>query len=227
MNIGENMRRFGVDGDDADDRVVAQAVTDVVEAEEDDAGSPGVRVASTGPAAPIVLPPSASQDALVEAIQQASALGVPLLLEPGTYFTKPGHNQRIAIGSNGLEIRPAAVTPQGTPPALIKRPDLSINLQGPDDNYGLFFIPSPPTSAELAGITTWKPYDDGTNAPFEYGVVIRGQVAITGVSVDCNMHQQKSTRCPRAQQIIQPCSGSLVKRIPHRRAPPAGNASYT
>lgn len=202
MSIGENMRRFGVDGDDADDRVVAQAVTDVVEAEGDSAGSPGVRVASTGPTAPIVLPPSASQDALVEAIQQASALGVPLLLEPGTHFTKPGRgrNQRIALGPNGLQIRlaaPSAGTPPGTARAVIKRPDSSINLQAPDDNYGLFFIPSPPTSTELAGITTWKPYDDGTNEPFEYAVVVRGQISITGVSVDCNMHQQKIETLPK------------------------------
>jgi hypothetical protein len=72
---------------------------------------------------------------------------------------------------------------------------LAINLQASDDNYGLFFIPSPPTPTELAGITTWKPYGDGTNS--EYGVVIRGQIAITGVSVDCNMHQQKIETLPK------------------------------
>jgi hypothetical protein len=200
MSIGENMRRFGVDGDDADDRVVAQAVTDVVEAEGDSARSPGVRVASTGPTAPIVLPPSASQDALVEAIQQASALGVPLLLEPGTHFTKPGRVQRIALGPNGLQIRlaaPSAGTPLGTARAVIKRPDSSINLQAPDDNYGLFFIPSPPSPSELAGIAKWKPYGDGTKEPFEYKVVIRGEIAITGVFVDCNMHQQEIEKLPK------------------------------
>jgi hypothetical protein len=201
MSTGETMRHFGGDGDD--DRVVAQAVTDVVEAEGNDAGSSGVSVSSAGPAAPIVLPPSTSQDALVEAIQQASALGVPLLLEPGTHFTKPGRgrNQRIALGPNGLQLRlaaPSAGTPQGSAQAVIKRPDFSINLQAPDDNYGLFFIPSPPTVTELAGITTWKPYDDGTtNEPFEYAVLIRGHISITGVSVDCNMHQQKIETLPK------------------------------
>ncbi|HET9257243.1 MAG TPA: hypothetical protein VFO16_18870, partial [Pseudonocardiaceae bacterium] len=196
MSIGENMRHAGID--DADDEVEAQPVTDVAVAERDGAGSPGVNVANA--AAPIVLPPSTSQDALVEAIRQASALGVPLLLEPGTHFTKPGRNQRIAIGANGLQIRlaaPPASTPQGTLPAVIKRPDLSVSLQAPDDNYGLFFIPAPPSPAELAGITTWKPYGDGTKEPFEYGVVIRGQIAITGVSVDCNMHQQKIETLPK------------------------------
>jgi hypothetical protein len=195
MSTGENMRHLG---NDADDQIEAQAFTDIVEAEGDGAESSGVSVASTGPAVPIVLPPSTSPDALVEAIQQASALGVALLLEPGTHFTKPGRNQRIAIGANGLEIRlaaPPAGTPQSTLPAVIKRPDLAINLQAPDDNYGLFFIPSPPTPTELAGITTWKPYGDGTNS--EYGVVTRGQIAITDVSVDCNMHQQKIETLPK------------------------------
>jgi hypothetical protein len=197
MSTGENMRHLDAD---ADGQFAAQAFTDVVEAEGSGARSSGVSVASTGPAVPIVLPPSTSPDALVEAIQQASALGVALLLEPGTHFTKPGRNQRIALGANGLEIRlaaPPAGTPQGTLSAVIKRPDSSINLQAADDNYGLFFIPSPPTPTELAGITTWKPSGDGINEPFEYGVVIRGQIAITGVSVDCNMHQQKIETLPK------------------------------
>jgi hypothetical protein len=198
MSTGKNMRHLGVDGDD---RVAAQAVTDVVEAEGDGGGSPGRSVASTGSAGPIVLPPSTSQDALVDAVQRASALGVPLLLEPGTHFTKPGsgRNQRIAIGPNGLQIRlaaPPAGTPRGTVPAVIKRPDFSISLQAPDDSPGLFFIPAPPTPAELAGITTWRPYGAGTNDPFEFAIVIRGQIAITGVSVDCNMHRQKIETLP-------------------------------
>lgn len=177
MSTGEHPRPLGVDGGEVDDRVVAQAVTDVVEVEGDDPGSAGVSVASAPPGPPIVLPPSTSQDALVAAIQQASALGVPLLLEPGTHFTKPGHNQRIAIGANGLQIRPVdppAETTHAAQPAVITRPDFSINLQAPDFNYGLFFIPAAPTSAELAGITRWK-LDDSGKEPFEYAVVIRGR----------------------------------------------------
>ena len=86
------------------------------------------------PATPprIVVTPSASQDALVEAIKHASALGVPLLLAPGTYFTKPGRGQRIAIGANGLQIRLADPPAGTTQPAVIKRPDLSIDLHAPD-----------------------------------------------------------------------------------------------
>jgi hypothetical protein len=142
---------------------------------------------------PIVLPPSPSHDALVVAIQQASALNVPLLLEPGTHFTKPGRLQKIAIGSNGLQLglAPAPATPpQGSPPAVIKRPDFAINLQASDDNYGLFFIPSAPTDAELSGISSWKPYVDEKGQRSEFAVVIRGEISISGVSVDCNMGQQ-------------------------------------
>lgn len=170
MSIGENTRQIGVDGG-----------------------------AAAVPAPPIVLPPSTSQDALVEAIQRASGLGVPLLLEPGTHFTKPGHNRRIPIGPNGLQIRPVdppAGTTQATHSVVITRPDFSIDTQSPDDNHGLYFIPAAPTAAELAGITTWKPYDDGKE-PFEYAIVIRGEIAIAGVSVDCNMHQQNLEALPK------------------------------
>ncbi|MCA1705617.1 MAG: hypothetical protein LC808_21105, partial [Actinobacteria bacterium] len=162
------------------------------------ADSAGVNLASATPS--IVLPPSTSQDALVKAIQQASALGVPLLLEPGTHFTKPGRARRIPIGANGLQIRrvdPPTGTTQTAQPAVITRPDFSVDTRAPDDNYGLFFIPSPPTPAELAGITRWK-LDDAGKEPFEYAVVIRGEITITGVSADCNMHRQKLETLPKA-----------------------------
>jgi hypothetical protein len=90
--------------------------------------------------------------------------------------------QRIPIGTNGLDIRAAGTTSTAAP-AVIARPDFSVDIQAPDDNYGLFFIPAPPTPAELAGITTWKPYDDG-NEPFEYAIIVRGAISIAGVSVD-------------------------------------------
>lgn len=193
MSIGEHARSVGVD---AGDGVVVQAVTDVIEAEEDGAGSPGGGVASVSP---IVLPSSTSQDALVEAIQQASALGVPLVLEAGTHFTKPGRVRRIPIGANGIQIRPVdppTGATQASGPAVITRPDFSVDIQAPDDNYGLFFIPSPPTSAEIAGVTRWK-LDDGGKEPFEYAVVIRGQISIVGVSVDCNMGRQNIEPLPK------------------------------
>ena len=151
---------------------------------------------------PIVLPPTTSHDALVEAIQRASALNVPLLLEPGTHFTKPGRGrpQQIAIGSNGLQLGLASssVAPLQNPPrAVIKRPDLAIDLHAPDENYGLFFIPSPPTDAEVAGIRSWKRYRDAQGRASEFGVVIRGEISIAGVSIDCNMHNQKLEALPK------------------------------
>jgi hypothetical protein len=151
---------------------------------------------------PIVLPPATNHDTLVDAIQRASALNVPLLLEPGTHFTKPGRGrpQQIAIGSNGLQLGPASppvTPPQGSQPAVIKRPDFAIDPKAPDDSYGLFFIPSPPTDAELSGITSWKPYDDGAGHRFEFAVVVRGEISITGVSVDCNMAQQNAEGLPK------------------------------
>lgn len=172
-----NAASLGVHSGETDDRVDAQA------------GGPS----------PIVLPPSTSQDALVAAIRQASASGVPLLLEPGTHFTRPGRVQRIPIGANGLQLGPVdppTGTAQSAEPAVIRRPDFSVDLHAPDDNYGLFFIPAPPTPAELAGITTWKPYDFG-HGPFEYGIVVRGRVAVSGVSVDCNMGRQKIETLPK------------------------------
>jgi hypothetical protein len=197
-------------------RPVGVGDTDVIETEGAGAERPGASVASAVRAAPIVLPPGASQDALVQAIQHASALGVPLLLESGTHFTQPGHNQRITIGPNGLQLRLAG--PPGSQPAIIKRPDFSIDLQGPDFNYGLFFIPVPPTPTELAGITKWKLYDDGTNEPFEYGIVIRGQITFTGVSVDCNMHQQKIETLPKDAAEHSAMLGFAGQRYP---APPS------
>jgi hypothetical protein len=76
---------------------------------------------------PIVLASTTNHDTLVDAIQRASALNVPLLLEPGTHLTKPGRGrpQQIAIGSNGLQLAPASppVTPPQNPvPAVINGP---------------------------------------------------------------------------------------------------------
>jgi hypothetical protein len=81
-------------------------------------------------------------------------------------------------------------------PALITRPDFSVDTAAPDENYGLYFIPAPPTPAEIAGVRTWKPYVD-SHGPYEYGIVVRGRVAISGVSVDCNMGRQKLETLPK------------------------------
>ncbi len=147
---------------------------------------------------PIILDPSDPQSNLVKAIKEAERLGVPLLLKPGTHFTQPGRRQRILIGRNGLKL---GVAPPPFPfpphrPAIIKRPNNAINLQAPDYNYGLFFIPSAPTVSEVAGIT-WKPYVAPDGDSFEFGIIIRGDIEITGILVDCNMDRQELVTLPK------------------------------
>lgn len=141
---------------------------------------------------PIILGPSDSKTALVQAIARASRNGVPLLLKPGEHFTQPGRQQKILIGSNGLRLSTAGPPFPGPPdgPAVIKRPDNAINLHAPDENFGLFFIPSAPTTSEIGGIT-WKSHVAPDGHSFEFGVVIRGNIEIAGVMVDCNMGNQK------------------------------------
>ena len=146
---------------------------------------------------PIILGLSDSKTALVQAIARASRNGVPLLLKPGKHFTQPGRQQKILIGSNGLRLSvappPFPVLPK--PPAVIKRPDNAINLHAPDENFGLFFIPSTPTVSEVAGIT-WKSHHHSDGRLFEFGIVIRGNIEIDGVMVDCNMGRQGLSALP-------------------------------
>jgi hypothetical protein len=138
--------------------------------------------------APIILPPSADQHALVNGIREAAARHRTLLLEPGIHFTLPGKLQTIPIGPAGITIGATALK------AVIKRPDFSIPSADPDFNYGLFFIPSPPTNDELAA-AVWKPFPNA-NPPFEFAVFIRGSIAISGLAVDTNMGKQKLETAP-------------------------------
>jgi hypothetical protein len=141
---------------------------------------------------PIVLPPSTDPDALTHAIAQASAEGVPLLLEAGTHLTKPGRgrNQAIEIGANGLQIGSACHANDPGGPAIIARPDHAIDPAHPDDNHGLFLIPARPTAAEVDAVV-WRTHQTSPkDAPFEFGIVLRGDVEITNLTVDCNMGEQ-------------------------------------
>jgi hypothetical protein len=150
---------------------------------------------------PIVLPPSNDQHALVNAIRQAATTDRTLLLEPGIHYTAPGVLQMIPIGPQGLHIGstnplPFPIDP-GAPSAaktMIKRPDHSISQAAPNFNYGLFFIPSPPTKSEIAG-AVWKPFQD-SSGPFEFAVVMRGSVNIGGLLVDSNMGKQNLESAP-------------------------------
>lgn len=136
---------------------------------------------------PIVLPPSTDHDALARAIAQASAAGVPLLLEAGTHPTEPGQNPPIEIGANGLRLGSA---PGAHGAAIVARPDASLDPKRPDFNHGLWLVPARPTAAEIAGVA-WKTHQTSPqDPPFEFGVVLRGDVEISDITVDCNMGAQ-------------------------------------
>ena len=140
---------------------------------------------------PIDVPPSNNTDALISAIQAASEKGEAVRLLSGTHLTKPGYRLLTPIGPKGLVMSGPKPGPL-VPPARIQRPDRSIGIDPPgrtDDNFGIFLIPSAPTKAELAGIE-WLTFQPKTGAPFEYGIVIRGDIRISSVTVDCNMGNQ-------------------------------------
>ncbi len=143
---------------------------------------------------PIDLPPSDNTDALAKAIERATSTGDPIRLLAGTHFTKPGLRLLTLIGPKGLVLN-------GPRTARIQRPDRSIGTNPPgrtDDNYGIFFIPSAPTKPEIAGIQ-WLRHEPKTGGPFEYGIVIRGDIRIGGVTVDCNMGNQGLEGLPKDQ----------------------------
>lgn len=68
---------------------------------------------------------------------------------------------------------------------MVKRPDRSIDLLRPDDNYGLSFVPAPPTREEVAALT-FSQAGDGS----EFAILVRGDIAIGGLAVNCNMGSQ-------------------------------------
>jgi hypothetical protein len=148
---------------------------------------------------PLILPPSPDQDALINAIDEAMAADVTLLLEPGVHYTRPGVLKRIPVGANGLRIgstgaSPLPITSTATK-ACIRRPDHSIPQATPDSNFGLFFVPSKPTSEELARVN-WKQFD-GADSPFEFDIIIRGCIEISRVLLDCNMQNQDLEALPQ------------------------------
>jgi hypothetical protein len=134
---------------------------------------------------PIVLQASTDQDALVNAIADATAQGVPLLLGPGVHLTRPGRANRMEISGLGLTIDSL----QPDSPATIMRPRGAIDLADPDDNHGLFFVPERPNDQELA-TAQWHQGYDMNGDPYMFAVIIRGSISINGVRVDCNMGQQ-------------------------------------
>ena len=138
---------------------------------------------------PIILSPSSNEDTLVNSINLAILTNATLELLPGYHLTKRGVRQKIKVGANGLHIKG---TLSSSMPVFssIKRPNGAIEIHKTDDNYGLFFIPDDPTPAELALITTWYPYTDAHGVSFQYAVLMRGNILIEGVELDCNMGNQ-------------------------------------
>jgi hypothetical protein len=133
----------------------------------------------------IQLPPSGDTNALTNAIETATATNQPLVLLPGVHFTKPGYNLTIPIGPNGLNL-------SGTVDARIQRPDYSIGdnlLHRTDNNYGLFLVPARPLIPELAEMR-WQAHQPTEGPPFEFIIMTRGTVTISGVTLDCNMGNQ-------------------------------------
>jgi len=138
----------------------------------------------------IRLSPSKDVDALTNTIIEANKNKQQVTLMPGIHYTRPAIGLKIPINKNGITIK-------GTPGdkgSIIKRPVNAINLNRPDNNYGLFFVPSPPTEKEWRSVKKWKLFtheqEDGSNTTFEYTVITRGDVKIEHVNLDCNMANQ-------------------------------------
>jgi hypothetical protein len=133
---------------------------------------------------------------LVRAIERATDQNRPIELEPGIFPTEPGRTNVIPISRNGLRIRPAPRA-RSAPRSIICRPDHSIDLAHPDDNHGLFFVPEDPSEDERHP-TTWRHYQRGTEE-FEFTIILRGVISITGVDIDCNMGAQGLEHLERGQ----------------------------
>jgi len=160
----------------------------------------------------IQLPPSTNVDALVDAIRRATLSGEPLVLMPGVHLTKPGVKLVTKIGPKGLVMAGTRTTPLG-PFTVIQRPDFSIgtppqNIK--DNNYGLYFVPSRPSSVE--GIVFREHPPLGPNQdPFEFGIIQQGDIEIGGFELDCNMRKQHLKPKEAAHSFMLGFSGASYK----------------
>jgi hypothetical protein len=111
-------------------------------------------------------------------------------LEAGTHLTKPGRNPSIEIGANGLRMGSVSRADDHMGPAIVARPDSGLDPKRPDFNHGLSLVPSRPTAAEIDAVV-WKTHQTTPkDPPFEFGVILRGDVEITDLTMDCNMGAQ-------------------------------------
>jgi hypothetical protein len=151
---------------------------------------------------PIHVSPSPIPGKLHDGIAQAIAQNDQLILDTGTHLTNPHSSEWIQVPATGLRITSESTSPR----SLIKRPDNGMNGDG---QYGLAFIPSPPTPAEIAAakwkrgidgqrVQSYTPGSDpchpvpvfGAGQEFEYEIVVRGDIVIESVDLDCNMKNQ-------------------------------------
>jgi hypothetical protein len=181
---------------------------------------------------PIILPPSDSQDALVDGIAQALAGDGTLLLQDGgvhggVHFTRPGVNKHIAVGAGGLRIGSAGPSPLpprsaalGEAQPVIRRPDHAVSASTPQLNYGLSFIPAEPTPDEIAQ-ATWKTFTDPGGHTFEFAVVMRGSIQISGLLIDCNMQNQGLESLPphAAEHSAMLAFGGFRYSVTHQGTP--------
>lgn len=130
-------------------------------------------------------------DNLAERINHAIEIGdFDVELLAGTHLTTPGVRKKIRVPKNAtLTVRTSSSAK--TRPVIL-RPKQSVDAERPDDNYGLFFAPEPPTPADVQG-PTWKlftPPKGSKEKKFEYLVLDGGSVEVRGPLIDCNMNAQ-------------------------------------
>ncbi|HUI55580.1 MAG TPA: hypothetical protein VLY04_11440 [Bryobacteraceae bacterium] len=159
----------------------------------------------------ILLAPNPVPGALRAAIGQAIQQNDDLILLPGEHFTNPHSSEQIQVPATGLHIH---VQSPITARSIIKRPNGG--LDG-DDQYGLFFIPAPPTQPEIAAAQWKRVFDRGAAKPpepnFEYEIVVRGDILIENVDIDCNIQnqpiQQQDPNNPWEHSAMLAFSGAL------------------
>ena len=133
---------------------------------------------------------------LVTSILAAIANNQPLVLPPGKHATDKHSRATIAVPATGLQILSDPTLPR----PIIQRPNNG--LDG-DDQCGLHFVPDHPTQPEIDA-AQWKVgvigerLKDFKNGPeftppvdaFEYEILVRGDITIQDVDIDCNMQNQ-------------------------------------
>jgi hypothetical protein len=159
----------------------------------------------------IILAPNPVPGALRAAIGQAIQQNDDLILLPGEHFTNPHSSEQIQVPGTGLHIH---VQSPITARSIVKRPNGGM---AGDDQYGLFFIPAPPTTAEIAAAQWKRVLDRRQKQPpepdFEYEIVVRGDILIENIDIDCNIQnqpiQQQDPNNPWEHSAMLAFSGAL------------------